>query len=60
MYSTLLSNRISTWTIKHKTIINNQFGFQKGNSTADCIFIVQSLISKTRAEKKKTNSTLPF
>ena len=29
IYSTLLSNRLSTWTIKHKTIIDNQFGLQK-------------------------------
>jgi len=29
IYSTLLSNRLSTWTIKHKTIIENQFGLQK-------------------------------
>ena len=40
--------------IKHKTIIDNQFGLQKENSTVDCIFILQSFISKTLAEKKKT------
>ena len=37
IYATLLSNRLSTWTIKHKTIIDNEFLFQKGKSTADCI-----------------------
>ena len=33
IYSTLLSNRLSTWIIQHKTAIDNQFGFQKGKST---------------------------
>ena len=30
-----------------------QFGFQKGKSTVDCIFILNAIISKTLSEKKK-------
>ena len=31
----------------------NQFGFQKGKSTTDCIFILQSIISKVLDSKQK-------
>jgi hypothetical protein len=42
IYSQLLLNRFS----KLSHITDNQFGFQKGKSIIDCIFILNSVISK--------------
>ena len=53
IYSQILLNRLTEWSIKHKTIIDNQFGFQKGKSTIDCIYILHSIIAKTLFSKKK-------
>ena len=53
IYSKLLVNRLTKWSDKHQKFIDNQFGFQKGKSTVDCIFIIHALISKTLASKKK-------
>ena len=53
IYSTLLSNRLSKWVKKNKVVIENQYGFQKGKSTNDCIFILHTLIAKTLSQKKK-------
>ena len=53
IYSKLLVERLSKWTEKHNTLIDNQYGFQKGKSTVNCIFILQALITKTLANKKK-------
>ena len=46
IYSQLLLNRLTEWTRKYEKISDNQFGFQKGKSTTDCVFILQSIISK--------------
>ena len=53
IYSKLLVNRLTKWSDKHQKFIDNQFGFQKGKSTVDCIFIIHALILKTLASKKK-------
>lgn len=53
IYSQVLLNRLTAWSIKHKKIIDNQYGFQKGKSTIDCIFILHSVIAKTLSTKKK-------
>ena len=46
IYSQILLNRLSKWSGKHDKLSHNQFGFQKGKSTVDCIFIFSSIISK--------------
>lgn len=46
IYSQLLLNRLTKWSEKYEKISNNQFGFQKGKSIVDCIFILHSVISK--------------
>ena len=38
IYSQILLNRLSKWADKEDKILDNQFGFQKGKSTVDCIF----------------------
>ena len=46
VYSQLLLNRLTKWSEKCEKISNNQFGFQKGKSVIDCVFILHSVISK--------------
>ena len=46
IYSQVLLNRVSKWSEKHEKLSANQFGFQKGKSTVDCIFLLYSVISK--------------
>ena len=46
IYSQLLLNRLTKWTSKHEIIMDNQYGFQKGKSTTDCVFLLHSVISK--------------
>ena len=53
IYSQLLLNRVTKWTEKQSKIIENQFGFQKGKSTTDCIFILHAILAKTLSVNKK-------
>ena len=53
IYSTILLNRLTKWCNEHEVINNVQFGFQKGKSTAECIFILNAIITKTLSSKKK-------
>ena len=46
VYSQLLLNRLTDWSEKCEQTSNNQFGFQKGKSVIDCVFILHSVISK--------------
>ena len=46
-------NRLNKWTDKYDILCKNQFGFQKGKSTTDCIFILHSIISKILNSKEK-------
>ena len=53
IYSQILLNRLNIWAEKYESLSKNQFGFQKGKSTTDCIFILQSIISKVLDSKQK-------
>ena len=53
IYSQILLNRLNSWAEKEEKILQNQFGFQKGKSTVDCIFTLHSIISKTLDAKEK-------
>ena len=53
IYSQILLNRLNSWTDKHEKISNCQFGFQKGKSTVDCIFIFHSIVCKMLNSGKK-------
>ena len=53
VYSQILLNRLTKWVDNKNSISAIQFGFQKGKSTVDCIFILNAIISKTLSEKKK-------
>ena len=53
IYSQILLNRLTAWTEKDNKISNCQFGYQKGKSTVDCIFILHSIIAKTLSSGQK-------
>ena len=57
IYSQILLNRLTTWSEKETKISQNQFGFQKGKSTVDCIFTFYSIISKTLHKGEKLYCT---
>ena len=46
VYSQVLLNRLSKWSEKYDKLSKNKFGFQKGKSTVDCIFLLNSIVSK--------------
>lgn len=46
IYSQILLNRLTKWTVKYDKICNNQFGFQKNKSVVDCLFILHTVVSK--------------
>ena len=51
--SQLFLDRLTKWSEKHETITDNQFGFQKGKSTTDCVFVLHSIIAKVLSSKEK-------
>jgi hypothetical protein len=53
VYSQILLNRLTKWSVENEKLTKNQFGFQKGKSISDCIFILHSIISKVLSEKEK-------
>lgn len=56
IYSQVLLNRLTAWTEKYEKISNCQFGYQKGKSTTDCIFILNSIIMKVLNSGQKLYS----
>lgn len=53
LFSLIVRNRINNWCEDQNHLDNCQFGFRDGRSTADCIFILQSIIQKTFNNKSK-------
>ena len=53
IFDIVLNNRIKDWENKSNLLYNTQAGFRKGFSTHDNIFVLQSLITKSRYENKK-------
>ena len=56
IYSQILLNRLNTWSEKYEKISECQFGYQKGKSTTDCIFILHSIIAKVLNSGQKLYS----
>ena len=44
LYSIVLMTRIERWAIDNKLIPDVQFSFHKNHNTADCIFILKSIL----------------
>lgn len=53
IYSQVLLNRLTKWAVKNNKIVDNQYGFQKGKSTIDCVFLLHAIIAKTLNSGKK-------
>ena len=53
IYSQLLLNRLTKWSTKQEKITKRQFGFQKGKSVFDCVFLLHSIISKVLNDGEK-------
>ena len=53
IYSQILLSRLNKWSEKYEILCKIQFGFQKGKSTSDCIFILHSIITKLLNSKEK-------
>ena len=53
IYSQILLNRLTKWPEKHEFLRKNQFGFQKGKSTSDCIYMLHSIITKVLQSQEK-------
>ena len=47
VYSQVLLNRLTEWSEKYEKISDCQFGYQKGKSTVDCVFIFHSILSRS-------------
>ena len=58
IYSQILLSRLNKWSEKYEILCKNQFGFQKGKSTSDCIFILHSIMTKLLNSKEKLHCIL--
>ncbi len=53
LFTTILNKRLNDWCESHDVITDAQFGFRKGRSTVDAIFVLHSLIEKTINAKNR-------
>jgi hypothetical protein len=53
LFTTLLNNRIETFCSENDIISDAQFGFRKGRSTVDAIFVLMSLIQNYLCNNKR-------
>ena len=53
LFTTVLNNRIENICCENNTISDAQFGFRKGRSTTDAIFILHSLVKNYLFENKR-------
>ena len=54
IFSTLLDTRLRKWAEANELLTDFQYGFRKGRSTVDCVFVLTSLIDKiVNHEKRK-------
>ena len=51
LFTGILNKRIIDWAEENNVISDSQFGFRRGRSTTDAIFLLQSLIQKVLNQK---------
>ena len=51
LFTGILDKRIIDWAEENNVISDSQFGFRRGRSTTDAIFLLQSLIQKVLSQK---------
>ena len=52
LFTRVINNRLKDWAEKYSIYIGAQYGFRKGRSTTDCIFVLNSIINEFAAKKK--------
>ena len=45
LFTKIMNNRLNEWVEEEKVLSDVHYGFRKGRSTVDCIFIIQGLIN---------------
>jgi hypothetical protein len=53
IFTSVLNNRLLRWCEENDIVSDAQFGFRHGSGTADAIFALQGVISRTLSHKKK-------
>ena len=53
LFTTILNNRIEMFCVTNDKISDAQFGFKRGHSTVDAMFILLSIIQKRLIEKQR-------
>ena len=53
LFTSILNNRILLWERTYDILSDSQFGFRKGLSTIDAIFVLQSLVNKYLSDRKR-------
>ena len=53
LFTRMLNNRLTKWTEDKNVLFDGQYGFRKGRSTVDCLFILNSLIEILFSRKKR-------
>ena len=53
LFTRLMNNRLSKWAESESRITNSQYGFRKGKSTTDCVFILKGLIDMILSQGNK-------
>lgn len=53
LFTTVLNNRIESFCVMNNRISDSQFGFKKGHSTIDPMFILLSMVQKYLNENKR-------
>jgi hypothetical protein len=54
IFTAILNTRLSEWAETYGILLEEQYGFRPNRRTTDCIFILNTLIEKTKID----NSTL--
>jgi len=53
LFTTIINKRVEDFCNKNNTVSDSQFGFRKGKSTVDAIFILQSLVQNYLNNNKR-------
>ena len=53
LFTRVLNNRLAEWAENDNILNDNQFGFRKGRSTTDCLFILHGLVEIFLSQKKE-------
>ena len=53
LFTSVINRRLNDWVGKHKVLGDSQFGFRKGRSTVDAIFVLNSVINKVLSRGKR-------